>query len=241
MSFRILQVLEMDSSIAIIPARSGSKRIPDKNIKDFKGKPIVAYAIEAAKQSKLFQEVMVSTDSPAISAVARENGAQVPFLRKAETSGDYATIEEVIAEVLQEYAKLGRTFEHFCCILPTSPLLTRIRLQESWKIYTKGTYQSLFPVVRYSYPVQRALRFVDGRVQLANPKYIHSRSQDLEPHFHDAGMFYWMQTEAFVKELEIFSSNSGMIELPEMEVQDIDTMDDWLVAEWKYMMLDRKQ
>ncbi|WP_461634142.1 pseudaminic acid cytidylyltransferase [Labilibaculum euxinus] len=224
------------SNVAIIPARGGSKRIPDKNIKNFLGRPIIAYSIEAAINSGIFDEVMVSTDSEEIANIARSYGASVPFLRSAKTSDDFATIENVIEEVLKEYDKKGLTFDNFCCVFSTTPLLKAERLVESFSLFETSKYDSLFPVLRFSYPIQRALKLKNEKVVMAQPEHIHSRSQDLEPMFHDAGMFYWMKTGRFHETLEIFCDYSGMIELSEMEVQDIDNPIDWTIAEMKFKM-----
>lgn len=224
-------------NICIIPARGGSKRIPRKNIKEFLGKPIIAYSIEAALKSGLFDEVMVSTDDEEIAAIAKQYGAKVPFLRSAETANDFATMEDVIEEVLLRYKVDGMTYDHICCILSTAPFLTANSVSESFKTFEKSGMKSLVPVLRFSYPVQRCLRCVDGCLMMREPEHIHSRSQDLEPMYHDAGLFYWMKYEDFLAEKEFFSSATAMYELPEIEVQDIDTMEDWKIAEMKYKIL----
>lgn len=228
-------------NIAIIPARGGSKRIPGKNIKDFFGKPIIAYSIEAALNSGVFDEVMVSTDSEDIAEIARKYGAKVPFLRKEKTSDDFATIENVIEEVINDYADLGQEFDNFCCIFSTAPLLQESRISESFEMFNNSSYDSLFPVLRFSYPIQRALKLSDNKIVMANPEHIHARSQDLEPMFHDAGMFYWMKISRFNDTLEIFCDNSGIIELSELEVQDVDTLEDWNMAELKYQTLNKSK
>jgi len=226
-------------NLAIIPARGGSKRIPRKNIKEFLGKPIIAYSIEVALKSKLFDEVMVSTDSEEIAKIARQYGAKVPFFRSKKTADDFATIENVIEEVIDWYKMNGREFDNFCCIFSTTPLLKPEHLLESYTLLLKNKFDALFPVIRFSYPIQRALKLQKGRIVMAEPQYIHSRSQDLEPMFHDAGMFYWMKTKKFCQTLEILCDNTGMFELSELEVQDIDNMTDWVLAELKYKLLSR--
>lgn len=223
-------------NIAIIPARGGSKRIPRKNIKPFMGKPIIAYSIEAALQCGLFDEVMVSTDDEEIAEVAKKYGAKVPFMRSAETANDYATMENVIEEVLQNYQKEGKIFESFCCILSTAPFLSKKSLQESFRIFTTDAYDSLMPVLAFSYPIQRALKSENSRLIMREPEHIHTRSQDLEPIYHDAGLYYWMKIDRFLEVKEIFCANTGMIVLSESEVQDIDTEEDWKMAEMKYRL-----
>ena len=171
-------------NLAIIPARGGSKRIPRKNIKPFMGKPIIAYSIEAALQSGIFDEVMVSTDDEEIAEVAKQYGANVPFMRSKKNSDDHATMEDVIEEVLNEYCCQNKSFDSFCCILSTAPFLRSMSLINSHIKFLDGQYDSLFPVLRFTYPIQRALRQVDGRIVMREPQYIHSRSQDLEPMYH---------------------------------------------------------
>lgn len=223
-------------NIAIIPARGGSKRIPRKNIKSFMGKPIIAYSIEAALQSGLFEEVMVSTDDDEIAGIARECGAKVPFMRSAETSNDYAGTADVILEVLEMYEMLGRKFDTVCCIYPTAPFVTPDRLTEAYSKLTKGI-DSVFTCVAYSYPVQRSLHIVDERISLVYPEYATSRSQDLEPFYHDAGQFYVIRTTAFNQEKTFWGQNTVGLILSELEVQDLDTLTDWTLAEMKYKLL----
>ena len=221
-------------NIAIIPARGGSKRIPRKNIKPFMGKPIIAYSIEAALESGLFDEVMVSTDDEEIAMVARQYGAKVPFMRSAVTANDYATMENVIEEVLKCYQEKQIYFDCFCCILSTAPFLTANTLCRSNKMFLDGSFDSLIPVLAYSYPIQRALRWQDTGLLMREPEHIHTRSQDLEVMYHDAGLYYWMKVDKFLQTKEIFCDSTGMIVLSEAEVQDIDTEEDWKMAELKY-------
>jgi len=223
-------------NIAIIPARGGSKRIPRKNIKSFMGKPIIAYSIEAALQSGLFEEVMVSTDDDEIAGIARECGAKVPLMRSAETSNDYAGTADVILEVLEMYEMLGRKFDTVCCIYPTAPFVTLDRLTEAYSKLTEGI-DSVFTCVAYSYPVQRSLHIVDERISLVYPEYAASRSQDLEPFYHDAGQFYVTRTTAFNQEKTFWGQNTVGLILSELEVQDLDTLTDWTLAEMKYKLL----
>lgn len=224
-------------NLAIIPARGSSKRIPKKNIRPFLGKPIIAYSIETAIQTNLFQEVMVSTDSHEIAEIAKKYGAVVPFLRSQETSADTAHIAEVVEEVLNEYSKRGYFFDNICCIFATAPLMKSERILEAYRLMISENYDSVFPVVRFSYPIQRALRIKNKKAEMFNPEYIYTRSQDLEPAYHDAGQFYWMKTDKFLKQKRFFSDNAGVVILSELEAQDIDNEEDWKLAEMKYKIV----
>jgi len=220
------------SGIAIITARGGSKRIPKKNIKEFCGKPIIAYSIQAALQSKVFDEVMVSTDSEEIAEVARAYGAEVPFMRSGATSNDYATTADVIAEVLEEYNKIGKEFDFFTCIYPTAPFVTGEKLAEAVKLLDSA--DAVISVVRFSFPPQRAFVIHEGYVAFQYPQYEKSRSQDLEPIYHDCGQFYMCNVKEFREKHSLILPRSKPYELPDEEVQDIDTISDWKIAEAKY-------
>ena len=225
--------------LAIITARGGSKRIPRKNVKAFMGRPMIAYAIAAARGSELSDEVMVSTDDAEIAEVAQANGAVVPFLRSAATANDFATTNDVLKEVLAEYARRGRAFGSFCCIYPCAPFLTGGLLREAGETFAASGARGLVPVVRYSYPIQRALvRGAAGFVSFREPENAAKRSQDLEPTYHDAGMFYFATAAAFAEDGGIPRKGLVMFELPEERVQDIDTEADWKMAEMKYKMLE---
>jgi N-acylneuraminate cytidylyltransferase len=225
--------------IAIIPARGGSKRIPRKNIKLFSGKPIIAYSIELASQSGLFDEIMVSTDDDEIAQVAKEFGASVPFLRSAQNANDFATTADVILEVLYAYETRGQHFDFACCIYPTSPLLKSTSLHDGFELLLNQSYDTVFPVVAFSYPIWRSLKVApeNGKVEMFWPENKHKRSQDLPKAYHDAGQFYWLNVHTFLNEPLLYSSNSGVIELSEVEVQDIDTLVDWQLAELKVQLL----
>ena len=225
------------SCLAIIPARGGSKRIPRKNIRDFLGKPIIAYSIEAALASDIFEEVMVSTDDGEIADTAKEYKAAAPFFRSAETSSDTADTVSVLIEVLANYAKHGKYFEFICCIFPCAPFVTAERLREGMEKLITLKADSVFPVVKFSYPPQRCLVIRNSRVEMLHPANYNARSQDLEPLFHDAGQFYFIRSETLQTERKVFCANSLPIILPENEVQDIDTEDDWKAAEIKYQMI----
>ncbi|GAB3817310.1 pseudaminic acid cytidylyltransferase [Pontibacter rugosus] len=187
------------SNIAIIPARGGSKRIPRKNIKSFLGKPIIAYSIETAINCGLFDEVMVSTDNEEIAQVAKQYGAQVPFLRSTDASDDFATTAQVLEEVLSNFRASGKLFDNACCIYPTAPFVTPATLEKAYDKLIKESHDTVFPVLRYSYPIWRSFRLEDGLAQLNWPEHLNSRSQDLTPAFHDAGQFYWFKVDAFCK------------------------------------------
>lgn len=227
--------------IAIITARGGSKRIPGKNIKEFCGKPILAYSIEAAVASGIFDTVMVSTDDEKIAQIAKNYGAQVPFYRSEKTSNDYATTNDVLLEVLEEYEKRGDVYDLGCCIYPTAPFITAERLKEAVEQLEKSSADTLIPVVGFSYPPQRAMVIENDRLVFKYPQYIDSRSQDLEKHFHDVGQFYVFKTEAFKRNRKLMLGDILPFVISEMEVQDIDTSTDWEIAEMKYRMLSGKQ
>lgn len=222
--------------LAIITARGGSKRIPRKNIKEFCGKPILCYSIEAAFASQAFDEVMVSTDDAEIAEIARSAGASVPFFRSAEMSGDYASTDDVIMEVLKEYEKRGVFFEAFCCIYPTAPFLTGKRLKDAMDLLE--TADSVMPVVPFSYPPQRGLIVNEqGFVERQFPEYATARSQDLQKIYHDCGQFYACRTAPFMKAGTTDVEKLVPLVLSEMEVQDIDTPEDWEIAEIKFRRL----
>lgn len=224
--------------IAIITARGGSKRIPKKNIKEFCGKPIIAYSIEAALKSNIFDEVMVSTDSEEIADIARQYGASVPFMRSAKTSDDYATTSDVIMEVLEKYQEMGQTFDYICCIYPTAPFVTPDKLKEAMSIMEKDDVVEVMPVVQFSYPPQRCFVIGDDNyMKYKYEEYMQSRSQDLEKQYHDAGQFYVYDADKYVKLSGKISGGIMPIIVSELEVQDIDNEDDWKIAELKYKLM----
>jgi N-acylneuraminate cytidylyltransferase len=224
--------------IAIIPARGGSKRIPGKNIRPFHGKPVMAWSIEAALQSALFDEVMVSTDDPQIAEVALRYGASVPFMRSEANASDHATTASVLREVLQHYDQAGAQFELACCIYATAPFVTAQSLQQAHDLLLDEKFDSVFPVMKYSFPIQRSFRMHDdGRVSMMFPENINVRSQDLLPAYHDAGQFYFFRTKRFLSSGKIFTENSGSILISEMHGQDIDNEVDWKLAELKWELI----
>lgn len=228
------------SVLAIITARGGSKRIPKKNIKEFLGKPIIAYSIEAALGSGVFDEVMVSTDSDEIADVARRFGAKVPFMRGSETSNDFATTADVILEVLGEYEKRGRSFDSFMCIYPTAPFITSDKIKDAFSAFDEKKADSLVPVVRFGFPPQRGFLCKDGLISYQYPEYAFARSQDLEPIYHDCGQFYICDTDRFKEKKSLVMDRTVPFIIPETEVQDIDNETDWIIAEEKYRSLHGK-
>lgn len=224
---------------AIITARGGSKRIPGKNIRPFLGKPILSYPIEAAKKSGLFSTVMVSTDSEEIADIAKSYGAEVPFLRSAKTSSDFATTADVIEEVLERYQALGQTFSEFVCLYPTAPFVSAERLTEAVQLLGEKGADAVVPVVRFSFPPQRGFVVRDGLLVYQYPAYQKARSQDLTPLYHDAGQFYLVRTKAFEEEHTVVPSRCVPLILPETQVQDIDNETDWEIAEIKYARLQK--
>lgn len=226
-------------SICIIPARGGSKRIPRKNIKPFLGKPIMAYSIEAALESGLFDEVMVSTDDMEFAEIAKQYGASVPFLRSDATANDYATTVDVLLEVINTYKSLGKTFDTVCCLYSTAPFVTPDRLKEAYGNLSDDV-DGCFTVVEYSYPIQRSLRInEDGYVAMKFPEHLRSRTQDLEKVYHDAGQFYFVKTDALENEKTVWCKRTRPLVLSELEVQDLDTVTDWQLAEMKYQLLNK--
>ena len=225
------------SIIAIITARGGSKRIPHKNIKPFLGKPILCYSIEAAKKSGIFDTVMVSTDDEEIAEIARKAGAEVPFMRSEATANDYATTADVITEVLDMYEERGQKFEEACIIYPTAPFLTPEALHEAMDILKKENADSVLPVVKFSFPPQRCVVLKEGRLVPKWPECMPMRSQDLEPYYHDCGQFYCIRTDRFRQQKKLVMEHTAPYIQDEINVQDIDTPEDWKIAEMKYRIL----
>ena len=222
-------------NLAIIPARGGSQRIPRKNIISFHGKPLISYSIEIAMNSGLFSEVMVSTDDKEIADISYEHGAQIPFYRGKKNSDNFATLADVVSEVITNYKNIGRSFDFACCILPTAPLITLKNLTKGYKLILQGNWKTVRPVVKFSYPIQRALTLKNGQVKFIHPENAETRSQDLDPAFHDAGQFYWMKFETGMS-----GEQKGGFEISELECQDIDTYSDLELSKIKFKMLKGK-
>lgn len=225
------------NAIAIITARGGSKRIPRKNVKEFLGKPIICYSIEAALASGIFDEVMVSTDDEEIAAIAKEAGASIPFMRSAANADDYATTDDVLMEVLDEYEKQGKTFTYMACIYPTAPFVTAKKLQDALQLLKDNHASGVMPVVRFSFPPQRGMAIREGKLDYCYPENALKRSQDLEPMYHDCGQFYFYNTDKFRACRGNLPDGYVPMEVPELEVQDIDNMVDWKLAELKFEMM----
>ncbi len=223
------------TSVAIIPARGGSKRIPRKNIRPFRGKPMLAWSVAAALEAGVFDAVMVSTDDTEIAEVARACGAEVPFMRSPETADDHATTSDVLVEVLARYRSAGQTFDLACCLYPTAPFVRAEELSAGKTRLLEENFDVLMPVAAFSYPIWRSLmRDDDGRVTLNFPENLNVRSQDLPPAYHDAGQWYWFRTAAFGRDGVLMGPNTGSLVLPAVRVQDIDSEDDWALAELKH-------
>ena len=229
------------NAVAIITARGGSKRIPRKNVKEFLGKPILLYSIEAALNSGIFEEVMVATEDEEIAKVAREAGASVPFMRGEENANDFATTTDVLLEVLDAYEKQGRHFEFGCCIYPTAPFVTAQKLNDSMTKLEQSDADTLIPVVPFSFPPQRGMVIREDKLQFVQPEHALTRSQDLEHWYHDAGQFYCFRTENFKRNKILTVGKVLPLVVSELEVQDIDTISDWKIAEMKYEAMVEKK
>ena len=225
------------NAIAIITARGGSKRIPGKNVKEFMGKPMLTYAIEAALKAGIFREVMVSTDDEEIAQIARGAGASVPFMRSEAASGDFATTDDVLMEVLETYEKRGELFDYMACIYPTAPFVTAGKLQEAMSLLIEKDASGVMPVVRFSFPPQRGMAIREGKLMYCYPENAAKRSQDLEPMYHDSGQFYCYHVERYRACRGDLPDGYLPIIVPETEVQDIDNPTDWELAEIKYKMM----
>jgi N-acylneuraminate cytidylyltransferase len=226
-------------NIAIIPARGGSKRIPHKNIKDFCGKPIIAWSIEAAQNSKLFDRIIVSSDDPDIIQVAQAAGAEVPFLRPPELSDDHTPTIPVIRHAIEWVQENGSTPIFVCCLYPTAPFVTLSALTKSFTaLKTSAETDFVISATEYPFPIERSLRILpNGQLRMNHPEHAMTRSQDLPSNYHDAGQFYWGRASSYLKENSFFTNNSKLHILKTSEVQDIDTPDDWERAELMFHSL----
>ncbi|PCE66559.1 pseudaminic acid cytidylyltransferase [Sediminicola luteus] len=223
------------ANLCIIPARGGSKRIPKKNIKFFLGKPIIAYSIEKALKSGLFDKVIVSTDDKEIIQVSKKYGADVPFIRSRDNSNDFATTLDVVEEVLSQFKMDNTFFDKVCCLYPCSPLLEEKSLIKACNALDSHI-DAVVPIVPFSFPIQRAFKIEKGLLRYFEPIHEKTRSQDLERSYHDAGQFYFFKPEAILKEQTLVPKNTTYTLLDEMEVQDIDNPSDWVLAEIKYKL-----
>ncbi|MDO9461212.1 MAG: pseudaminic acid cytidylyltransferase [Alphaproteobacteria bacterium] len=224
--------------LALIPARGGSKRIPRKNIKLFCGKPMIAWSIEAALRSDCFDQVMVSTDDAEIAEIARQYGAQVPFVRPAELANDFAGTIPVVRHAIEWRQAQGQMPSEVCCIYATAPFVSIDDLRRGLAALVDTGSEYAFPVTSYAFPIQRAIRITEAdRVEMFNPACFETRSQDLEEAYHDAGQFYWGRAQAWLANKPIFSTDAIPLRLPRYRVQDIDTPEDWVRAELMFTAL----
>lgn len=228
-------------NVAVIPARGGSKRIPRKNLKPFCGQPMIAWPIAAARQAGCFDRILVSTDDDEIAAVATGLGAEVPFRRPAPLADDHATTGAVMAHAAQWLRQHALSTAHICCIYATAPFLQPEDLSAGLRMLQDRQCDYVFSAARYAFPIQRALRITaSGAVEMFHPEHRLTRSQDLEPAYHDAGQFYWGRIDAWLQERPIFSASSAALVLPSHRVQDIDTPEDWERAEVMFQVLQRQ-
>ncbi|WP_318343161.1 pseudaminic acid cytidylyltransferase [Flagellimonas baculiformis] len=223
------------ANLCIIPARGGSKRLPKKNIKPFFGKPIIAYSIQAALKSNLFDEIMVSTDNNEIASVAQKYKAKIPFLRSRNNSNDFASTFDVVKEVLYEYSNQDKFFETVCVLYPCAPLVSSNDLKEAFNKLNENV-DAVIPVVQFSFPIQRAFKIRGSYLSYMQPEHEKTRSQDLDKAYHDVGQFYISRTEVILKEETLVPKRTSFYLMDEMHAQDIDNETDWKLAELKYRL-----
>lgn len=228
-------------NVAIIPARGGSKRIPGKNVKHFLGKPIIAYSIEEALSSGLFDQVLVSTDSEEIAEIAKKYGAKVPFMRPSELSDDYTTTAPVIEHAVQWLQDQGENPAYVCCIYAAAPFIQSKYLAKGYELLRSKDCASSFPVTSFPFPILRASVIKDnGCLEMLWPEYELTRSQDLPEAYHDAGQFYWLNVKKFLSEKKIYPVDSRPVIMPRHLVQDVDTLEDWVRAEYMYKVINNE-
>lgn len=228
-------------NVAVIPARGGSKRIPGKNIKNFAGKPIISYSIEAAKASGIFDRIIVSTDSEDIADVARSAGAEVPFARPSELSDDHTPTAPVLEHALKWLKSEGCRVKYLCCIYPTTPFVRSKDLIRGYELLVENNVSSVFSVTEFEFTIFRGLKISDeGFVEMFWPEHELTRSQDLPQAYHDAGQFYWLDSEKFFKNKKLYAKDAKPVILPRVLVQDIDTPEDWEIAEMMYEACKKK-
>jgi len=226
----------MHNIIAIITARGGSKRIPKKNIKEFFGKPMLSYAIDACKNAGIFSEIMVSTDNAEIAEIARKEGANVPFMRSQRMADDFATTYDVLEEVVNEYKKANQEFNYVCCIYPCVPFLSGQSLYDAYNRLIASNNDALQPVCKFPVPIEWAMIIENGILVPNNINAMLIRSQDLIPKYFDVGMFYLIKTTVLLEEKTLIPKKTMAYIMNEKEVQDVDTIDDWTMAELKYKL-----
>ena len=227
-------------NFAIIPARGGSKRIPKKNIKCFLGKPIIAYSIEKAIETNLFDKVIVSTDNDEIAKVAMKYGAEIPFIRPKELADDFTGTHEVISHAVKFLEASREIIDYACCIYPTAPLLKKNDIVRGFDLIKTGKWDSIIAATSYSYPIFRSFKKLsNGGLEMIFPKYYNSRSQDIPNIYHDAGLFYWAKPDIWKNKPKGFNEKNSIVNIPNHRVQDIDVLDDWIKAEMIYKMLNK--
>lgn len=229
----------MSLTIAVIPARGGSKRIPRKNIKEFSDKPMIAWSIQAAIQANCFDHIIVSTDDQEIADIANSYGAETPFMRPKELSDDFTATVPVIKHAIKASAQhYQKEIAHCCCIYATAPFLAPQNIQRAYEALKRNHRDYVFSACALPAPVERTFQEKkDGGIKMLFPEHFNTRSQDLPTTFYDAAQFYWGRAEAWSAEIPVFSSNSECIQLPAEEVQDFDTLEDWRVGELKFELL----
>lgn len=227
--------------VAIIPARGGSRRIPRKNVKGFCGKPMITWSIEAAQASDCFDKIIVSTDDREIADVAQKCGAEVPFVRPSRLSDDYTGTGPVMRHAIHWLDSHDEKVDFACCIYATAPFLSALDLQSGWDAIRDSGLDYVFSVTSYAFPIQRAIRITErGLVSMCSPEHFSTRSQDLDEVWHDAGQFYWGTAKAWCEEKMIFGQKSKVVKLPRYRVQDIDTVEDWISAEWLFRSMEAR-
>jgi N-acylneuraminate cytidylyltransferase len=220
------------ASIAVIPARGGSKRIPRKNVKLLNGKPAIAYSIELARSIGCFSRVIVSTDDPQIAEVSLEYGAEVPFVRSSNLSDDFTITVDVVADAIEQIHGLGDTFNYVCCIYPVTPLLMANRVEQALELLESGNWDYVFPAIEFPSPIERGFKKLSsGLIEFGFPEFANTRTQDIDKTFHDAGQFYFGKADAWLDRKPILSGNSTFIELEKNETLDIDDLEDWALVE----------
>lgn len=226
-------------NLALIPARGGSKRIPRKNIRIFRGRPMIAWSIEAACAAGCFDRILVSTDDEEIAAVARSHGAEVPFLRPSHLADDHSTTQAVVLHAVQWSEQQGLAAKAVCCLYATAPFVQPADLAAGAQLLQQAPAGSfVFTATSFPFPIQRAIRIdATGRSAMINPEHFNTRSQDLEEAYHDAGQFYWARPQAWESSRSIFDDGLPII-LPRWRVQDIDTEEDWLQAELMHQLME---
>ena len=219
--------------LAILPARGGSKRIPRKNIKEFCGKPILAYPIESAIKADIFDEIMVSTDDNEIASISKKYGAKVPFLRSQESSDDFSNLADVVNEVIAKYKEDGKEFDMVCVIMATTPFLKKQSLIDAHKLILENKADSVYPLVEFHYPILKSLKIENGYIERAFPDFSLMRSQDMQAFYHDAAQFYFFNLNNYTGKSFILDRTYPSV-IAEKDTHDIDTIEDWEIAEFKY-------